>query len=78
MKKYINSLYSFGRRKNCHKNGKNPLFFQFIRKAIKWTVIIIEEFHTCLLHIKFFQTYFYQEQLNMQKKKKYWKTSMWI
>jgi hypothetical protein len=28
---------------NCHKNGKNPLLFQFIRKAIEWTVIIIEE-----------------------------------
>ena len=48
-------------RKNCHKNGKNPLLFQFIRKAIKWTVIIIEEFHSCLLHIKFFPTYFYRE-----------------
>ena len=37
-KKYLNSLgYSFGTRKNCLKNGKNPLLFQFIRKAIKWT-----------------------------------------
>ena len=36
-KKYINSLYSFGTRKNCYKNGKNPLLFQFIRKAIEWT-----------------------------------------
>ena len=35
--------------------------FQFIRKAIGWTVIIIEEFHSCLLHIKFFRTYFYRE-----------------
>ena len=60
-KKYINSLYSFGTRKNCHKNGKNPLLFQFIRKAIEWTVIIIEKFHSCLLQIKFFRTYFYQE-----------------
>ena len=60
MKKYINSLYSFGRRKNCH-NGKNPSLFQFIRKAIEWTIIIIEEFHSCLLHIKFFRTYFYRE-----------------
>ena len=40
-KKYINSLYSFGTRKNCHKNGNNPLLFQFIRKAIEWTVILI-------------------------------------
>ena len=46
MKRYINSLYPFGTRKNCHKNGNNPLLFQFIRKAIEWTVIIIEEFHS--------------------------------
>ena len=38
----------------CHKNGKNPLLFQFIRNAIEWTVIIIDEFHSCLLHINFF------------------------
>ena len=27
----------------------------FIRKAIEWTVIITEEFHSCLLHIKVFK-----------------------
>ena len=48
-------------RKNCFKNGKNPLLFQLIRKATKWTAIIIEEFHACLLHIKFSQIYCYQE-----------------
>ena len=32
---YINSLHSFGTRNNCYKNGKNPLLFQFIRKAIE-------------------------------------------
>jgi hypothetical protein len=46
MKKFINSLYSFEIRKNCHKNEKNPLLFQFIKNAIKWTVIIIEELST--------------------------------
>ena len=38
---------------------KNPLLFQFIRKAIEWTLIIIEKFLSCLLHIQFFRTYFY-------------------
>ena len=52
-KKYINSLYSFEIRKNCHKNRKNPLLFQFIRMAIEWTVIIVEVFQSCLFHIKF-------------------------
>ena len=32
---------------------ENPLLFRFIRKAIEWTVIIIEVFHSCLLCIKF-------------------------
>jgi len=44
MKRYINSLYLFGIRKNSHKNGSNSLLFRFIRKVIEWTVIIIEEF----------------------------------
>ena len=35
MKRYTNSFYSFGTRKNCHKNGKNPLLFQFIKKGDK-------------------------------------------
>ena len=37
MWKQIKSLYSFGTGTNGHKNGKNPLVFQFIRKAIEWT-----------------------------------------
>jgi hypothetical protein len=49
MTRYINPFYSFGIKKNCHKNAKNPLLFQFKRKVIKWTVLIIEEFN---------QTYF--------------------
>ena len=64
-KKYINSLYLFGTRENCHKNGKKLLLIQFIRQVIKWTVIITEEFHSCLLHINYSQTYFYQEWLLM-------------
>ena len=41
-----NNSMCVAQAKNCHKNGKNPLLFQFIRKAIEWTVIIIEEFHS--------------------------------
>ena len=42
MKRNINS---YGRRKLAHKEGNNPLSFQFIKTALKLTVIIIEEFH---------------------------------
>ena len=48
MKRFINSLYLLGTRKNCHKNWRNPLLFSFIRKTIEWTVIIIQEYHSCL------------------------------
>ena len=44
---------------------KNPLLFQFIRKAIEWTVIIIEEFHSCLPHIKLFRTYFHRIRMDI-------------
>ena len=54
-------IISFGTRKNCHTKGTNPLLFQVIRKAIEWTVIIIEEVHSFLIHIKFFRAYFYRE-----------------
>ena len=57
MKRYINSFYSFGSRKNCHKNRNNPLLFKLIRKMIKWNLIIIEKLYSCLLHIKLSQTY---------------------
>ena len=46
-RKYVNIVGYY--RMNCHKNGKNSLLFQIIKKAIKLTVIIIEEFHSYLL-----------------------------
>jgi hypothetical protein len=47
---------------------KESIIVPIHKKAITWTVIIIEEFHFCLLHIKVSQTYFYLEQLHMQIK----------
>ena len=58
MNRYINSLYLSGTRETSYNNGKNTLLFQFIRKAVKWTAVIIEGFHSCLFHIQFTQTYF--------------------
>ena len=68
MMRYINPFYSFGTRKNCHWNGENPLLFQFIRKAIERTSIILKELHSCVLHIKFSQKCFYQECIHIQMK----------
>jgi Reverse transcriptase (RNA-dependent DNA polymerase). len=36
-RKYMNSLYSFGTMKNCHKNGNNSLLFILIRKVLELT-----------------------------------------
>jgi hypothetical protein len=30
-------------RRNCHSSGRNLLVYQFIKRVIRWTVIIIEE-----------------------------------
>ena len=76
MKRYINSLYSFGTKKNSDKNGKNPLLFQFIKNVIKWTVIIIEEFHSCLLRIKFSQTTFIENDSICRRN--YRRMSVWV
>ena len=55
MIRFSNSLYSFGKIKNCPKNGKTSLLFQFTLKVTKLIIITMEEFHFCLLHIKFAQ-----------------------
>ena len=38
---------------------KESIIVPIHKKCNRWTVIIIEEFLSCLLHIKFFRTYFY-------------------
>jgi hypothetical protein len=39
----INPLILFGVRKNCLISGRNPLFYKFTTRAIKLTVVIMEE-----------------------------------
>jgi hypothetical protein len=41
----MNTLILFGVRKNCMTSGRNPLFCQFARRAIKLTVVIIVGYH---------------------------------
>jgi hypothetical protein len=43
------SLFVFGIRKNCLICGKSLLFYQFTRRAIKLTVVIIMGYHCCQL-----------------------------
>ena len=60
-KRYIKALYLFGTKTNCHKNGKNPLLFQFTRKAIRMDCSNWKKFLSCLLRLKLIRTYFYRE-----------------
>jgi hypothetical protein len=46
----IHSLILFGIRKNCLSSGRRLLLYQFTRRAIKLTVIIIVGYHCYQLH----------------------------
>jgi hypothetical protein len=41
----INSLILFGIRKNCPIGGRSLLLYQFTRRAMKLTVVVIKEHH---------------------------------
>jgi hypothetical protein len=51
-------------RKNCHSSERNLLLYIFIKRGIKLTVAIIEEYHFCQLHIKFYPIFLSQGQLH--------------
>jgi hypothetical protein len=48
----------FGIRRNCHSSGRNLLFYQFTKRAIRLIVIIIEESPSYELSTKFYLTFF--------------------
>jgi hypothetical protein len=50
----INSLILFGIKKNWLISGRSSLLYQFTRRAIKLTALIIEEFHCYELRMKFY------------------------
>jgi hypothetical protein len=53
-----NLLIVFGTRKNCQSSGRNLLLYLFIRRVIKRTVVIIEEYHCYQLHTKSYPAFF--------------------
>jgi hypothetical protein len=52
---YTDLFVVYGIRRNCHSSGRNLLLYQFIKRAIRLTVIIIEESPSYQLPTKFFQ-----------------------
>jgi hypothetical protein len=55
-----NSLILFGIRKNYLINGRSLLLYQFTKRVIKLTVIIIVGYHCYQLHTKFYRISFSQ------------------
>jgi hypothetical protein len=55
--RYTNLFVLCGRRRNCHSSGRN--LYQFIRRVIILTVIIIDEFPSYQLPTKFYPTFFW-------------------
>jgi hypothetical protein len=50
-----NPLILFGIRRNCLINGRNQLLYQFTKRVIKLTVMIIVGYHCYQLHTKFYR-----------------------
>jgi hypothetical protein len=57
--RYTDLFVLFGIRRNCHSNGRNLLLYKFIKRAIRLTVIIIEEFPSYQLPKKYYLTFFW-------------------
>jgi hypothetical protein len=52
------NLSSSGTKENCLISGKSQLLYIFTKGVIKLTVVIIESYHSCQLHTKFYATFF--------------------
>jgi hypothetical protein len=56
--RYTDLFVVYGIRRNCHSSGENLLLYQFIKRAIRLIVIIIEESPSYQLPTKFYLTFF--------------------
>jgi hypothetical protein len=57
--RYTDLFVLYGIRRNCHSSGRNLLLYQFIKRVIRLTVIIIEESPSYQLPTKFYLTFFW-------------------
>ena len=54
--RFINLIILFGKRRNYLRSGRSWSLYLAIKKDIKQTVVIIEAYHFCQLHTKFYPT----------------------
>jgi hypothetical protein len=47
------------KRRNCHSSGRNLLLYQSIKRVIRLTVIIIDEYPFYQLPTEFYSTFFW-------------------
>jgi hypothetical protein len=57
--RYKDLFVLYGMRRNCHSSGRNLLLYQFIKRVIRLTVIIIKESPSYQLPTKFYPTFFW-------------------
>jgi hypothetical protein len=57
-----------GIRRSCLRSGRRRSLYLSIRRTIKQNVAIMEAYHFCQLHTKFYPTSCCQGQLHMQRK----------
>jgi hypothetical protein len=57
--RYRNLFVLNGIRRNCHSSRRNLVLYQFIKRAIRLTVIIIEESPSYQLPTKLYPTFFW-------------------
>jgi hypothetical protein len=57
--RYKNLSVLYRIRRNCHSSGRNLLLYQFIKRAMRLIVIIIEESPSYQLPTKFYLTFFW-------------------
>jgi hypothetical protein len=60
-----NSFNLFGIKKNCLISRRSLLFYQFTKRVIKLTVIIIVGYHCYQFHTKFYRTSFFQSLVDI-------------
>jgi hypothetical protein len=56
----INLLILFGIKRNCLSSGRSQSLYLFIRRVMKHIAVIIEAYHFCQPHTKFYPTSFCQ------------------
>jgi hypothetical protein len=65
---YADLFVIYGIRRNCHSSGRRLLLYQFIKRAIRLILIIIEESSSYHLPKKFYLIFFWPDKFHISMK----------